>query len=72
MKPTSRLLLVELVLRESNAPGFGSADMVIMVLAGGEERTARQFEGLFSRAGLKMTRVVSTSSNVSIVEAIPA
>jgi hypothetical protein len=69
MKPTSKLLLVELVLREGNAPGFGSADMVMMVFTGGEERTAAEYEALLARAGLRMTRVVPTASNASIVEA---
>jgi len=69
MKPTSKLLLVELVLREGNAPGFGSADMVMMVFTGGEERTAQEYDKLLARAGLRMTRVVPTASNVSIVEA---
>jgi hypothetical protein len=41
--PTSRLLIIELVLREGNAPGFGSADMVMMTLTGGAERTAGSF-----------------------------
>jgi hypothetical protein len=72
MKPTSRLLLIELVLREGNAPGFGSADMVMMVFTGGEERTAREYEELLARAGLRMTRVVPTASSASIVEAVPA
>jgi len=40
MTPASRLLLIELVLRDSGAPGFGSADMMMMVLTGGAERTA--------------------------------
>ena len=35
MTPTSRLLIIELVLREGNAPGFGSSDMVMMTLTGG-------------------------------------
>ena len=69
MKPTSKLLLVELVLREGNAPGFGSADMVMMVFNGGQERTAREYEALLARAGLRMTRVVPTASSASIVEA---
>jgi hypothetical protein len=72
MRPTSRLLLIELVLREGNAPGFGSADMVMMTLTGGAERTAREFESLLARAGLTMTRVIPTSSSASIVEAQPA
>ena len=72
MKATSRLLLVELVLREGNAPGFGSADMVMMVLTGGAERTAREYETLLARAGLRMTRVVPTATSASIVEAVRA
>ena len=72
MTPTSRLLIIELVLREGNAPGFGSADMVMMTLTGGAERTAREFESLLARAGLTMTRVVPTTTSASIVEAQPA
>ena len=71
MGPESRLLLVELILREGNAPGFGSSDMVMMILAGGAERTAREYEELLARAGLTMTRVVPTASNVGVIEAIP-
>ena len=69
MTPTSRLLIIELVLREGNAPGFGSADMVMMTLTGGAERTAREFESLLARAGLTMTRVIPTTTSASIVEA---
>jgi hypothetical protein len=72
MTATSRLLLVELVLREGNAPGFGSADMVMMVLTGGAERTAREYETLLARAGLRMTRVLPTATSASIVEAVRA
>lgn len=72
MTPASRLLLIELVLREDGAPGFGSADMVMMVFTGGAERTAREYESLLARANLKMTRVVSTSTSPSIVEAVLA
>ena len=69
MTPTSRLLIIELVLREGNAPGFGSADMMMMTLTGGAERTAREFASLLARAGLTMTRVLPTTTSASIVEA---
>ena len=69
MTPTSRLLIIELVLREGNAPGFGSSDMVMMTMTGGAERTAREFAALLERAGLTMTRVVPTTTSASIVEA---
>jgi hypothetical protein len=69
MKAGSKLLLIEAVLREGNAPGFGSADMVMMVMAGGQERTAREYESLLAKAGLRMTNVIPTSTNASIIEA---
>jgi hypothetical protein len=72
MTPASRLLLIELVLRESGAPGFGSADMAMMLFTGGAERTAREYESLLARAGLKMTRVLPTTTSASIVEAVLA
>jgi hypothetical protein len=69
MTLTSRLLIIELVLREGNAPGFGSSDMTMMALTGGAERTAREFESLLARAGLTMTRVLPTTTSATIVEA---
>ena len=69
MATTSRLLIIELVLREGNAPGFGSSDMVMMALTGGAERTAREFASLLARAGLTMTRVLQTTTSASIIEA---
>jgi O-methyltransferase/methyltransferase family protein len=69
MTANSRLLIIELVLREGNAPGFGSSDMVMMTLTGGAERTALEFESLLARAGLRMSRVIPTTTSASIVEA---
>ena len=72
MTPASRLLLIELVLRDGATPGFGTADMTMMLLAGGAERTAREYESLLARAGLRMTRVLPTTTSASIVEAVLA
>jgi len=72
MTPDSRLLLIELVLRDTGAPGFGSADMSMMILTGGAERTPREYESLLARARLRMTRILPTSTSPSIVEAVLA
>ena len=70
MKPGAKLLIIEFVLPEGNTPHFGKlVDMVMLALPGGEERTAREYGILLATAGLKMTRVVPTASDVSIVEA---
>jgi hypothetical protein len=70
MKHSSKLLIVEFVLPEGDTPHFGKlVDMVMLAIPGGEERTAAEYSTLFARAGLKLTRVVPTTSDVSIVEA---
>jgi hypothetical protein len=70
MKPTAKLLVVEFVLPEGNTPHFGKlADMVMLAIPGGEERTAGEYDTLLAASGLKLTRVIPTASDVSIVEA---
>jgi hypothetical protein len=68
--PGARLLIVEFVLPEGNTPHFGKLlDMVMLTIPGGEERTAAEYGTLLGAAGLKLTRVIPTASDVSIVEA---
>ena len=70
MKPGAKLLIVEFVLPEGNTPHFGKlVDMVMLAIPGGEERTAAEYGILLKAAGLKMTRVVPTATDVSVVEA---
>ncbi len=73
MKPDSKLLIVEFVLPEGDTPHLGKlADIVMLVIPGGQERTADEYDELLSKAGFRMTRVVPTDSPVSIVEAVIA
>ena len=70
MKKGAKLLIVEFVLPEGNTPHFGKLlDMIMLTIPGGEERTANEYRTLLDAAGFKMTRVVPTASDVSIVEA---
>ena len=70
MKPTSRLLIVEMVLPEDDAPHPGKMiDLLMLVTTGGQERTESEYRQLLGRAGFALTRVVPTGSAVSIVEA---
>ncbi len=70
MKSGAKLLIVEFVLPEGNTPHFGKLlDMVMLTLPGGEERTAGEYRALLDDAGFRMTRVVPTASDVSVVEA---
>jgi hypothetical protein len=72
MNSGGRLLLVEMVLPEGDAPHPGKMlDLVMLAVPGGEERTPSQYGTLLDQAGFRMTRVVPTASLVSIVEAVP-
>jgi O-methyltransferase domain/Dimerisation domain len=70
MRPGSKLLIVEFVLPEGDEPHIGKLlDMTMLAVTGGEERTATEYRTLLARAGLTMTRVIPTGSDVSIIEA---
>ena len=73
MNPDGKLLIVEFVLPEGDTPHLGKlADMIMLVIPGGQERTPAEYDELLTKAGFKMTRVIPTESPVSIVEAVIA
>jgi O-methyltransferase domain/Dimerisation domain len=70
--PKGRLLIVEMVLPEGDAPHPGKMlDIMMLVGTGGRERTPSEYADLLSEAGFELTRVIPTASAVSIVEAVP-
>jgi hypothetical protein len=73
MKPDGKLLIVEMVLPEGNDPHMGKMlDMMMLLVPGGEERTAAEYAELLEPNGFRVTRVVPTDSAVSVVEAVRA
>ncbi|MDD2735390.1 MAG: methyltransferase [Desulfuromonadaceae bacterium] len=71
MKPSSRLLIVEMVLPNGDIPHPGKVtDIVMLVLSGGRERTEAEYAALLNMAGFHLVRVVPTESAVSVVEAV--
>jgi hypothetical protein len=73
MPPHDRLLLVESILPERAAelPAAIRMDLHMLVLFGTKERTAAQYRGLLSAAGLRVERILPTSSpaGLSVIEA---
>lgn len=70
MNPSSRLLIVEMVLPPGDAPHPGKMlDLAMLVAIGGQERTEAEYGVLLSKAGFRLTTVVPTNSPVSVVEA---
>ena len=67
-----RVILLESVLQPGNAPDFGKViDLEMLVMPGGRERTAEEFDALFAKAGFKLTQVVRTEAPLSVIEARP-
>ena len=72
MKPGSRLQIVEMVLPAGDTPHPGKLlDLAMLVMPGGQERTAEEYRLLLNAAGLHLTRVIPTDRAVSILEAVP-
>jgi hypothetical protein len=42
----------------------------MLVMPGGRERTAAEFEALFARSGFRMTLIVPTKAMMSVIEAV--
>ena len=72
MGPDARLLLVERVLAPGNAPDPNRfSDLTMLVMLGGQERTAAEYAALYEAAGLRLTRVLPTAAGVSLIEGQP-
>ncbi len=68
--PRSKLLVIEDIIEPSaNAPQTLFKDMHMMVLNGGRERTAQEYERLLATAGLRLTRIIPTALATRIIEA---
>ena len=65
--------MIQRVLAPGDAPDpatFG--DLTMLVMAGGQERTAAEFAALYQAAGFRPTRNLPTAAGVSLIEGQPA
>ena len=73
MRPDSRLAVCEMVVPAGPEPHFSKLlDLEMLVNTGGRERTLEEYERLYAAAGFELTRVVPTSTPVSVIEGRPA
>ncbi len=64
-----KLLVVESVIPPGNAPSFGKLlDLAMLALPGGQERTEEEYRRLYEAAGFRLTRIVPTAAEVSVIE----
>jgi len=71
MTATSRLLVIDAIIKPGNEPDPNkNTDLAIMALTPGRERTEAEFAALFTAAGLRLTRVITTQrpSTLSLIE----
>jgi hypothetical protein len=67
-----RLLVVESVIPPGNDPFFGKLlDVAMLVVPGGQERTEEEYRTLFGKAGFRLSRIVPTQAEVSVIEGVP-
>jgi hypothetical protein len=70
MKLASRLVLIEMIVPET--PGFNPgvwADLSMLTLSGGRERTAAEYRELCEKAGFELEQIVPTASPHSLLVA---
>lgn len=68
MNSGGKVLVVEAVIQDDNSPSpFKWLDLSMLTI-GGKERTRQQFEGILSRAGLKLDRIVPFQHDLSVIE----
>jgi len=71
--PSGRVILIEMVVAPGNDPNPGKwIDIEMLAMAGGRERTEAEYEELFAKAGLRLSRVVRAPSPFGVIEAVKA
>ena len=66
------LLILETVIPPGNDPLFGKLlDLNMLVIPGGLERTEAEYRELFAAAGYRLSRIVATATEISVIEGQP-
>lgn len=71
MPVDGKLLVVESVIPPGNDPFGGKfLDLVMLMIPGGKERTAAEYQAIYEEAGFDLARIVATNTELSIVEGV--
>ncbi len=69
MQPSSRLLIVEMVIATPADLMGAFYDLHMQVVLGGRERSENEFSLLLQKAGMKLNQIIPTKSPLKIIEA---
>ncbi|HYO92848.1 MAG TPA: methyltransferase [Pyrinomonadaceae bacterium] len=73
VKEGGKVILIESVIPKGSEASLAKfADLVMMLIPGGRERTAEEFAALFEAAGFRLERIIPTESPMSVIEAVTA
>ena len=73
MPDDGKVLIVETVVPAGNEPHYSKLlDLEMLTSPGGVERTEEEYRELLAAAGLRLARIIPTSSPYSIIEAVKA
>ncbi|MBW4435284.1 MAG: methyltransferase [Pelatocladus maniniholoensis HA4357-MV3] len=72
MVENGKLLLVEQIVPPGDEPSWSKFLDIHMLIAisGGRERTKMEYQTLFEASGFKLTKVITTKSNINLIEGI--
>ena len=69
LPPNGKLLVIEgLILDGNQYDPHKQLDISMMLIFGGRERTKKEFSYIFQQAGLKLSRIIPTTTRLSIIE----
>lgn len=72
MNGIGRLLIVEAVIPPGNAFSIAKLlDLEVLLMGGGCERTAAEFGNILEQSGFRLSRVIPTRENISVIEGFP-
>lgn len=71
IKPGGTLLVAEQVVTEDNVYFSAWMDLNMMIVHGGKERTAAEFQQIFTTCGFELTRIIPTRTQNFLIEGKP-
>jgi hypothetical protein len=72
MTDAARLLIIERVVPPANQRGEGKlADITMLVITGGMERTEAEYHALLQASGFQLRQIIPTTTPFHLIEAIP-
>jgi hypothetical protein len=70
--PGGKVLIFDALVPDTNEPDFSKFfDLNMLVMTGGKERTAKEFEKLLNASGFRLVQIIQTGSPTAIIEGEP-